>query len=52
MIALLAPCLLLALALPSPAFDNEEDDGVTRLHIKVVDEKGKPVDRASVRVVF
>lgn len=49
-LALLAPALLLALALPSFAFDDEDE--LTRIHIKVVDEKGKPVDRASVRVVF
>jgi hypothetical protein len=38
--------ILLALCLPVLA------DDLTRLQIKVVDDRGKPVDRASVRVVF
>ena len=39
--------LLLALCLPMFA-DSDE----TRLEIKVVDDRGKPVERANVRVVF
>jgi nitrogen fixation protein FixH len=39
--------LLLALCLPSFA-----DDDFTRITVKVTDEKGKPVDRANVRLVF
>ena len=39
--------LLLAACLPSFA-----DSDKTKITIKVVDERGKPVDRANVRVVF
>lgn len=39
--------LLLAACLPSFA-DNDR----TKITIKVVDERGKPVDRANVRIVF
>ena len=39
--------LLLAACLPSFA-----DSDVTRLTIKVTDERGKPIDRANVRLVF
>jgi hypothetical protein len=39
--------LLLAMCLPSFA-----DSDVTRITVKVTDERGKPIDRANVRLVF
>jgi hypothetical protein len=39
--------LLLAACLPSFA-----DSDLTKLTIKVMDERGKPIDRANVRIVF
>jgi hypothetical protein len=44
---LLVLLLLLVTCLPSFA-----DSDVTKISIKVVDERGKPIDRANVRVVF
>jgi hypothetical protein len=44
---LLAPVLLLLVALPAVA-----DSELTRITVKVTDERGKPIDRANVRVVF
>jgi hypothetical protein len=44
---ILVPILLLLFALPSFA-----DSDLTRITVKVTDERGKPIDRANVRVVF
>jgi hypothetical protein len=41
--------LLLVLATCLPTFADSDE---TRITVKVVDEKGKPIDRANVRLVF
>lgn len=43
--------LLFALCLPALA-PLRADNDLTRLEIRVVDDRGKPVERANVRVVF
>ena len=50
-IVLLFPAILLALALPVFAADEEEDE-TTRIKVEVITQGGKPIERASVIVRF